>query len=304
MEQPRCKGCGQPLLGGYIVALGATWHPEHFVCTGCGRPIGHAHFQLHQDHPYHAECYAQMVAPRCAYCNKPLLGRYRKDMWGTLYCEEHEAQYPPCAFCGRLIPPAQHEQDAEQIRCAICRSTAIETVDVARPVFRKLVQWANSQGLRYNNLPLSLELCGPVTLAKHLNETETGHSLGATMSETTYSPYNHYSQTTVTGVAVLRGMPSTLFESVTLHELGHVWLIVQGVLGLPRWANEGFCELLSHRYCQQLNTPEGRYYAEAIERKSDPIYGEGFRRVRAIAERVGWPRLIETLQTTKRLPAA
>jgi hypothetical protein len=88
-SQPVCKGCGQPIWGSYFTALGGTWHPEHFGCAACGRPITDASFNLHQGAPYHAECYANQLAPRCAYCAKPLPGEYLVDSWGTLFCKQH-----------------------------------------------------------------------------------------------------------------------------------------------------------------------------------------------------------------------
>ncbi|HCI80463.1 MAG TPA: hypothetical protein DHW02_12325, partial [Ktedonobacter sp.] len=41
--------------------------------------------------------------------------------------------------------------------------------------------------------------------------------------------------TSVSGVAVLVGLPELLFRGVVVHELGHVWLVVQGVQHLPSW---------------------------------------------------------------------
>jgi len=119
---------------------------------------------------------------------------------------------------------------------------------------------------------------------------------------TTHTQNGQAFRTEVNGVAVLQGLPSTLFQGVTIHELGHVWLIVHDVNGLPSWAEEGFCELLTYRYYTQLNTPESLYHAEGIERNPNPVYGDGFRRVRAIADGVGFQRFVETLRTTRRLP--
>lgn len=300
--QPTCKSCGQPIWGEYLSALGNPWHPEHFTCAVCGLPIGGTSFHQHQGAAYHIDCYNRTLAPRCAYCGKPLVNEYLVDHWGTKFCKEHGQQYPHCAYCGRLVPPHEQEANAESIRCATCRSTAIETAAEAKPIFRRLIQWVSGQGLRYNNLPLSLELCSRAKLASYLGERGQNHSLGATMG-TTYTQDGHSIRTEVTGVAVLLGLPSTLFEGTTIHELGHVWLIVQDVQNLPIWAEEGFCELLSHRYFTESNTPENTYHATNIERNSDPIYGEGFQRIRAIVDRVSFQRFIETLQTTKRLPS-
>ena len=99
--------------------------------------------------------------------------------------------------------------------------------------------------------------------------------------------------------AILHGLPKTLFEGVAMHELGHVWLIAHGVQGLPAWGEEGFCELLAYRYFQHLNTPVARYHVSSIEKNPDSIYGDGFRRVHALAEKYSFPRLLTILNTTK-----
>lgn len=300
-----CKGCGQPIIGNYITALGATWHPEHFVCAGCGQPIADLQFTVHQNAPYHLACYERFVAPRCAYCNKPLIGRYLTDYWGTAFCAEHVQQYPRCDYCGRLVSPWQQEQSPQPgigTRCPICRSSAVEDIEVAKPLYADVKRWVGRQGLTYRNLPLKLDLCGPAHLASLLQGRQLTHTQGATES-ITYTEDGHEPYTEVRGVAVLRGLPSIVFQGVTVHELGHVWLIVQGVRNWPAWMEEGFCELLSYRFYQDLNTPESCYHVVALEQNQHPIYGDGFRRVKAIADAVGFQRMLEVIQTTKQLPA-
>ena len=306
-SHPTCKQCKQTIWGSYINALGATWHPEHFLCAACHKPISDASFNMHEGMPYHPECFRQQVAPRCAYCGKPLMREYLVDHWGTMFCKEHQGRYPACSYCGRLVPPQQQEQSVESgesVCCPICRASAIETIDQARPIFSRLIQWVNNQGLIYNNLHLSLELVDRQKLAKLITGragTAGTHSQGVTLS-TTHTLNGKVVRTEVNGVAVLEGMPALSFQGVTVHELGHVWLIVHDIKHLPSWAEEGFCELLTHRYYTQLNTEEGRYYAQGIETNPNSVYGVGFRRVRAIADPMGFQRFVEALQKTKRLP--
>ena len=194
---------------------------------------------------------------------------------------------------------------SESVRCPTCRASAIETIEQTRPIFKHLIRWINAQGLVYNNLPLSLELVDRLRLAQLLKGragTAGTDSLGVTMS-TTHTLNGKVARTEVNGIAVLEGMPTLSFQGVTVHELGHVWLIVHDIKNLPSWAEEGFCELLTRRYYSQLNTAESRYYAEGIETNPNSVYGEGFRRVRAIADPMGFHRFVETLQKTKRLPS-
>jgi hypothetical protein len=174
-------------------------------------------------------------------------------------------------------------------------------MEEAKPLYSRVVHWASSQGLTYNNLSLKLELCDRAKLTQLLRERSGSHSLGVTMS-TTYAENGHIVRTEVSGVAILHGLPAALFQGVTMHELGHVWLVVHSVRGLPAWGEEGFCELLSHRYYQHLHTPQADYHASSIEKNPDPAYGDGFRRLRTLAEKYGFPRLLTILDTTKQLP--
>lgn len=333
---PRCKYCGQPVWGEYIIALDAHWHPEHFLCAGCGQPLGTGNYLLGQGQPYHKECYVayqaprcahcgqgivgaymqhdgrsyhntcfrENVAPRCVYCQKPLLGRYLIDAWGDKFCPEHENQYPHCSFCSRLIPPAQQTpgwQEYESLRCLVCRATAIDTAEQAQPLFSQCKQWIGQQGFRFNQLPLSLKLCERTKLLTLFGGRSENHPLGVTLTSTRVQD-GRVIESRVEGVAVLQGMPALLFAGVVLHELGHVWLTVHGIESLPQWAEEGFCQLLSHRYYAGLGTLEARQRVTSLENETDPIYGDGFRHVRALSDQMGFERFVEALRVTKRLP--
>jgi hypothetical protein len=229
------------------------------------------------------------------------MGEFLIDHWDTKYCKEHQKQYPSCAYCGRLVPPQQQERGAEVVRCSVCRSSAIETIEEAKPLYSRVVHWASSQGLTYNNLPLKLELCDRAKLVQLLRGRSGSHSLGATMS-TTYRQDGRVVHTEVSGVAILHGLPATLFQGVTMHELGHVWLIVHGIQGLPTWGEEGFCELLAYRYYQHLQTPEACYHASSIEKNPDPAYGDGFRHLRTLVDKYSFSSLLSILKTSKQIP--
>src|SRR6266849_3748367 len=62
-----CKQCGKAVQRGYVNALGAVWHPEHFVCAACGLPIDSTSFNVHENKPYHPACYIEQVALRCVW---------------------------------------------------------------------------------------------------------------------------------------------------------------------------------------------------------------------------------------------
>src|SRR5579863_7334638 len=99
-----CKQCGKPVMGPYVNALGAVWHPEHFVCAACHSPIDSASFDVYENKPYHHACYIERVAPRCAVCGRPLTGHY-VESGGKLYHEDcfRNAVAPRCAVCGKPL---------------------------------------------------------------------------------------------------------------------------------------------------------------------------------------------------------
>eukprot|EP01116_Phalansterium_solitarium_P005464 TRINITY_DN1711_c0_g1_i2.p1 TRINITY_DN1711_c0_g1~~TRINITY_DN1711_c0_g1_i2.p1 ORF type:complete len:404 (-),score=53.02 TRINITY_DN1711_c0_g1_i2:166-1377(-) len=37
---PKCAGCQESITGSVLTALGRQWHPEHFACTQCQKPLG------------------------------------------------------------------------------------------------------------------------------------------------------------------------------------------------------------------------------------------------------------------------
>jgi hypothetical protein len=308
---PFCHHCGQPLVGSYIQARGRSYHrqcfEEHVLprCAFCGQPLVGSFVQSEEE-SYHDQCFEEHILPRCVYCQEPLRGRYQVDVWGNQYCQRHQREYPPCSFCGRLIPPGQqtpgwHAYGSE--RCPVCRSTAVDAIEQAQPLFQKCKQWIAGHGFRFNQLPLRLELHDRAVLLGMLHGRSVNHPLGVTLSSRRVQHGYVYSSS-VEGVAVLQGMPATLFAGVVLHELGHVWLTVHGIESLQPWGEEGFCQLISYTYYVSLDTPEARVHARRLEAESDPVYGEGFRRVRTLAANTGFGQFVEILRVTRRLPGS
>lgn len=294
-----CRGCGQSINGSYVSALGAQWHPEHFVCASCKRPITQPEFNVQDGAAYHVECYRQRIARRCALCGKPLVGEYIVDYWGATYCKEHK-QNPACAYCGRLMIPGRQTQTPGGACCSICYGSAVTTAEQAKPYFAGVKSWIISQGMTFSNHPLSLELCGRDRLTMLADADQQGHMLGVTMG--TMQTRGRTTTYEVRGVAILHSLPALLFQGVTVHELGHVWMIVNGIRGLPSWAEEGFCEWLSYHFYLDQRNQDGEYWASTIELRKDPVYGAGFQYVRKVADVVGKWQLLETLRTTKELP--
>ena len=232
---------------------------------------------------------------RCEYCGRVLSGQYATDQWGTVFCPEHAREWPNCTYCGRLVDPGCQKQDNhDAVRCKHCKISEIRDLNQARPLFAKLVQWVNGRGLKFNNLPLRVDFRTREEINRQMQGG--GDTLGFCLR--TRIPRNgQRDEGRGEGVALLKGLPDPVFRTTVVHELGHAWISVHQLRELPPWFEEGFCQYLAHLHCTDMNTKELRFQAEMIEKHTDPIYGDGFRRFRAAAEKMGFASVLHNLRT-------
>lgn len=297
-----CKGCSQPIHGTYLTALDADWHPEHFCCSVCQLPIKDGRFYLHENRPCHPICYENNLAPRCSLCDKPLIDQYQVNYWGERYCVDHAEKLASCTYCGRLVAHTtkkERRRSVEDISCAICASTAVNDALQAKLLITNLVNWVEAQGMRFRQKTLRIELLNRVDFMSR--EGGRRDPLGMTFS-TRYLRHKKVDHAKIESVAILQGLPHTLFEGVSIHELGHVWLVQQNIVNLPLIDEEGFCELLSYRHYMGIGSKADLFYARSIAENSSPVYGDGFRKLKKLEDRVGFAQIIKSLLRKKKLP--
>merc|ERR1719318_1542873 len=108
-----CAACNKPIIGQVCTALGRTWHPEHFSCVICERPLGTCTFFERDGNPYCEECYHEQYAPKCFGCKGPILESCVTSMDRTWH--------PLCFVCAECKKPfgeaGFHEKDGK----AYCR---------------------------------------------------------------------------------------------------------------------------------------------------------------------------------------
>lgn len=57
-----------------MTALGKSWHPEHFVCFVCEKPITAVTFNEREGNPVCSDCYAKKYSEKCHQCSKAIVG--------------------------------------------------------------------------------------------------------------------------------------------------------------------------------------------------------------------------------------
>ncbi|XP_065055496.1 paxillin-like isoform X1 [Rhopilema esculentum] len=104
-----CAACSKPIVGQVCTALGRTWHPEHFTCAVCEVPLGTKTFFERDGKPYCEQDYHEQFAPRCSYCEGPIL-----DSCVTAMDQTWHPEHFVCAQCGKPFGESgYHEKDGK-----------------------------------------------------------------------------------------------------------------------------------------------------------------------------------------------
>ncbi|KAJ7392147.1 LIM domain-binding protein 3 [Desmophyllum pertusum] len=95
---PHCDTCKQPISGPCVQAVGKTFHPEHFICSHCGRAIGAEGFNVDRGKPYCEEDYQKLFCVKCSLCKRAIGGgeRWVEAMGDPWHAACFKCQHPGC----------------------------------------------------------------------------------------------------------------------------------------------------------------------------------------------------------------
>lgn len=133
------------------------------------------------------------------------------------------------------------------------------------------------------------------------------------------------SETSVTAILLLAGLPRLLTGSILAHEVMHAFFRLAGYRDLPPEVEEGTCQLmallwLEHQHaaevrvvvassqecaCVSQGTPEARlasFFAHEIRTDQSVVYGEGFRAAYDAFSRVGLYPLLTHIRSHRAFP--
>ena len=231
-----------------------------------------------------------LTPDRCVICDKPLLGSCRVDKWGQKVCVDHELLF--CTCCGRITRPADvHLPDGRNV-CSFCIGRTVRKPEHIEWVYSRV------QDIFERNF---LTLPGKIPEEIVTSEQMLSHYSKPTHTGTVPSGL------TVSGGVALFGMPmkhkvymldyqhKVLFGGVLAHELLHVWQNEHRIK-LPPHYSEGFCNLGSYLFYKYIDNELSQQHAQWMLENPDPIYGDGFRQVKAIFESEGGRNLEKTIE--------
>ena len=230
----------------------------------------------------------------CPICKSPFIGLVEVDTWGNRYCTRHSKEFPRCTCCQRLICEAITSGGVayrdKRLVCNICRKSAVDTKEQAKPYVNAVAAWLFKQGLVFRNLTLKFDLV-------YLDQmpSQANHGDGVLQGIIYQVISGRPPVRKVNGVAILKGLSRQVMSGVVAHELGHAWLFLSGIDRLALPIVEGFCNTLSYLYHCEFNTEEAEFCKKIIEMSPDRIYGDGFRKVYSSVKKNGFPKVLSHL---------
>lgn len=318
-ETTICAYCKKPIeTGKWFKIDGLAYHYNHFLCSNCGEPIGDQRYVKRDGayydslcfvnrfskrcaycgepmsewvsvggKEYHDACFTEHVAERCALCGKPILGNYLYDSHGGKIHADHKGAFLQCDYCSRFITGESDggEQYPDgRVVCGICMKSVVKTQDEADSLLQVARDLLLAEGIVLGPRRFDLELS---------SRAEMGQVSGG--SGRNKAGFTHVEQSSYLGglitdnevqIYILTGMPRIHVLATAAHELMHVWFGLHDRFHTEDILAEGSCNYAAYLILKRY-PDEGEHLIKRMLEDKDPIYGEGFRRVKAYVDSVG-----------------
>jgi len=288
-----CNFCGEPIAGSFVQYNGRFYHPNCYTnhiaprCGICGEPL-EGRWIVFDGKSYHQSCYEAKVALRCSVCGEIITGEYLIDHWGNKYHAYHQQEIESCSFCGRLLSDPKtgggRQFDTDHYICNTCNRDAVVDEATGRRLLDQARALLEKSGIVINQEQIEFELVSRLELTEQVGRSNTDHfGLIHYEKTTTWTLLTEREFT----IYLIEGQPSRHFMSVAAHELMHVWLYLNAPDNGDPALVEGSCNYAAFLVLQQLQDEMAGYVIEQLQSDPDPIYGEGFRRVKKLVDNRG-----------------
>jgi hypothetical protein len=203
------------------------------------------------------------------------------------FCFSHR-DMPACRLCRA---PGVVRSGANVAYCDACAADAVNSQDGVKQIVPRIRLGMSDMGIVLaHRVRVRLMSQGGIAA---LGARELGVVNGLT----------RWNGRTVVEIAVVSGLPPAKFGMTVAHETMHAWMFQEGFPPmLTPMIAEGLCQLAAFRWLKDCADRGASLLRTAIENNPDPIYGDGFRVVRASAKRHGLSRVLSVVRQTGQLP--
>ena len=234
--------------------------------------------------------------PKCTICLQVLTGDYYMDAWKNPFHIHHENEGIFCNSCSRIISQGithggYRYNDGRHI-CSLCQISVVKDDSSIYAAYSHVITLFKTIGI--NNIPSKI----PIELINliELNNKIGSHSYG-NLKGFTHTDHDHKKQPLYT-IFMLFGLPKIEFEGALAHELMHVWLY-ENYPNLQIETTEGLCNLGSAFIYKNDGTHFSKIHLQAMENDPHTIYGNGYRKMKALLKKSNWSTLLSNLNSIK-----
>ena len=291
----------------FLLPLLSLTASDRIFCSQCRREIrpGQRYIKTNDKVFCSRRCYIQTL-PECTICG-------RRSSRGGIYASDHSffacpdcMKLPVCFSC--MMPVRNGKKlSAGRVICPKCSRTSVTDPVRARALFDKVRQTVKSVLGIGTGHPIEFSLTDPETLHRLSNAKS-----GAMVEQGLFLYNAELEQVVVRNffgkkiresvrrknekfqIFVLDSLPEDRMEYVMAHELAHDWMAIHYPGIREEWIREGFAEYIAWWYNQHTKR---KAINRRIETNTDPVYGEGFRRIREIAGKRGFQGLMNFLES-------
>jgi hypothetical protein len=231
---------------------------------------------------------------KCVICGQYIIGRYTIDSWKQAAHDFHKISF--CFSCGRIIVKNGLILTDTRHLCEQCQPSVVKSKQDIEWVDKKVRKILVAVG--FDDIPqnIPIEIVDSLQLMKiqgnkEIDANQRGLALYTKISSNGITKTEHK-------VYILDHLPKIPFAGVFAHEILHVWQNDKGI-SPPRDICEGFCNLGSFAVYSDINNPTALNYIEQLEKSPDPVYGEGYRKVKRYLDKNGWQALIAKIEKNK-----
>ena len=296
-----CDHCKKILDNKWVESNGLKYHNTCYQkemqtrCDICNKPIT-GNYKKDNDGSYHTNCYNNHKLEKCVVCLEPIEGHFLSDLWENSSHSEHDGIEPSlCSSCGRIISQMSskggHVLGDLRITCSICSKSSVTKTEQVKQLAGKVKKTLAPVGLTIpNNIPI--HLVDKNQLAKIAAEMHTDGTKGFTSSKTTSRGEKIIS--IKHKIYILHSLPKIEFMGVLAHEYLHAWLNEKQIELSPA-ETEGFCNLGVMLLNSSTLNPLAQILTLNMEKNPDPVYGDGYRKMKKLLDKLGWKSLIEKI---------
>ena len=214
----------------------------------------------------------------CMVCRRPILGLAYIDAYGNRVCQSHKDSIKYCVSCGRFCTPDNTSIGNDKKICPACENNR-PTENERNSIISYIRTRYQESGI--GAIPqFTLYLLEPEELRKMGSHSASGY---AEMKDNKYNIY------------VLKYLSKTAFGNVMAHEMLHLWQF-QHHIKAPQDISEGFCNMGSYFILQGIKSEVASVLIRGLEQSQDPIYGLGFRKIKAVYDQGGWPAVLPRMK--------